>query len=151
MCQVSLISGRCSECAGRGSKCDLVVTAKDWEKLDADKARLERKLLKVEERSSELHAKRLRLRKQLGLLSSREKEIFSRELASIEELEKLEREEEDRKAAEVRQASTPITTSRSRSFDLSAFDFGSPFLSDPFTPAFSDDTIVSAPSNSLSS
>jgi hypothetical protein len=47
-----------------------------------------------------LSAKRLRLRQQLGLLSSREKAIFEKEMALINQLERLEKEEASPEAQE---------------------------------------------------
>lgn len=92
ICKIDLSSSRCSECLAHNSKCDLVVTDKDWSKLDESKRKLELELEEIEERKSELDVRRLRLRKQLGLLSSREEEMMKREMASIAELERLERE-----------------------------------------------------------
>ena len=109
-CKIDTSSGRCSACLSRNSKCDLVVSEKDWEKLDAEKSRLQRELDEIDERRSELDVRRLRLRKQLGLLTTREQEMLRRELSSIEELEKLEEEERQAAKAQQRALTTPAAS-----------------------------------------
>ncbi|KAF2181550.1 hypothetical protein K469DRAFT_792018 [Zopfia rhizophila CBS 207.26] len=48
-CLVHLSSGRCSECIDRNTKCDLVVTQPEWNRLDRDKERLRRQLEKAQD------------------------------------------------------------------------------------------------------
>ena len=71
----------------------------ELDKACVENAKLRAKELLLIEKCSCLNKKRwtfllreLQLRKQLGVLSEREKELFSQELASIEELEKAEQE-----------------------------------------------------------
>jgi len=92
-CRVSLASGRCSECISRNVKCDLVVTEKDWQKVDDKESQLRSQLSEARRIRDEAFAREERLMKELQFLESRKEEMARRELASIEELEKLEAEE----------------------------------------------------------
>ncbi|KAF2189125.1 hypothetical protein K469DRAFT_701677 [Zopfia rhizophila CBS 207.26] len=73
-CLMNLSSGRCSACAGRNVKCDLVLDS-------------------LEDQRSELRARELRLRRELAKVDSKEKEMFNQEMASIREVQALEEEE----------------------------------------------------------
>jgi len=113
ICKVDLSSGRCSFCIAGGRKCDLVVTEDEKNRLRVLRQRVHAQLVAAEEaeveaefviselekkaqeallRKQELRSRKLRLRKQLGLLSQKEENLFASELASIEEVERLERE-----------------------------------------------------------
>ncbi|KAF2178997.1 hypothetical protein K469DRAFT_801590 [Zopfia rhizophila CBS 207.26] len=39
-CLMNLSSGRCSACAGRNVKCDLIVSQPEWDRLNRDKEKL---------------------------------------------------------------------------------------------------------------
>lgn len=138
-CLVDLGSGNCAECLSRNAKCDLVVTARDWAnlnklqdgvqadlaqvaedeadaELDAEEVEraleaIQKRLQAVRERKRTLRERRIRLRQKANLLTSREREMFARELASIEEMEKLEAEAglggEDRPPTESGESSGP--------------------------------------------
>lgn len=99
-CKIDLRSGRCALCIQKGRKCDLVVTRAEWEKMAKEKKRLKEQLDAAEEAISVAIARRSRLRKQLLLFEKRESEAIERELASIEEIERLEREAQERATAE---------------------------------------------------
>lgn len=60
---------------------------------------LRRKAHQALEKKRLLQQRRLRLRKDANLLSERERKMFARELASIEEMEKLEAEAAERTSA----------------------------------------------------
>lgn len=109
-CKVSLASGRCLSCISSGAKCDLVVTEKDWEKVERQEEDLRRQLADARRQQDEAFsqlraaqaaalAKEERLLTQLRFLESRRAEMIRRELSSIEELEKLEEEERQARAA----------------------------------------------------
>jgi len=120
-CLIDLSSGRCSECIRSGRKCDLVVSETDWANLRKLKKSVQEQLDEVELRASQLHlelaaiaaqmstlsSRRLRLRKEAGLLSEKEKEMFARELASIEEVERLEAAAAESSKASVSDPSLP--------------------------------------------
>jgi len=110
-CRVDLTSGRCSRCIKGKRVCDLVVTAEDLAKLDRLRAELrsrvdelvdeeadvELEILSLWKKQEELLGKkkvirerRLMLKAEYGSLTKREKETMSRELASIDELSRLE-------------------------------------------------------------
>lgn len=61
-------------------------------KLHESMAALQHQASLALEKKRQLRQRRLRLRKEANLLTSREREMFARELASIEEMEKLEEE-----------------------------------------------------------
>ncbi|KAF2192377.1 hypothetical protein K469DRAFT_310548 [Zopfia rhizophila CBS 207.26] len=92
-CLVNLSSGRCSACASRNVKCDLVVSQPEWDRIDRDKEKLRHQLDSLEDQRSELRARELRLRRELARVDSKEKEMFDREMASIREVQALEEEE----------------------------------------------------------
>ncbi|KAF2834075.1 hypothetical protein M501DRAFT_1004142 [Patellaria atrata CBS 101060] len=135
-CIVDIPSGFCSECLARGTKCDLVVTQKDWDKLDALKAKLRSELDAAERaedetarlreeavleampiRAARAHSRRLR--RKLLLLERKEAEMSRRELGSIEELEALEREAEKQQAS----LSAPVSPSAVSLSGWSDLDF----------------------------
>src|SRR5205807_2544397 len=80
-CLVDLESGRCSECISRNSKCDLVVTAKEFEKVRLEKDRLSEELLLAQDREIQARMRAIRIRRQLALLDSREQALLDREMA----------------------------------------------------------------------
>ena len=87
-CRVSSDSGVCQHCArSNNPNCDLVVTDRDWEKIDNAVIKLQHEILEAEETIAIASAKLLRLRKQLKFQSSREKQLVERELQNIAELE----------------------------------------------------------------
>ena len=110
-----LRTGRCSTCLAHNWKCDLVVTEADWARIDALKAKLRRELEAAEaavttaeeaqmvahHQKMEALGREIRLRKQLRLLESRENDMLVREIASIEALEELERQEIEKTARPV--------------------------------------------------
>ena len=64
----------------------------DWVELESKRRELEEQLRRVSDSQRPLMIRRLRLRKEAGLLRDRERKMFARELASIEEIERLEAE-----------------------------------------------------------
>jgi len=171
-CLVDLSSGRCSECIRSGRKCDLVVTDSDWDSLHRAQRVVKEQLDVVETQHTELLARhtallaqlanlaaqssslvaeseslgsrRLRLRKQAGLLTDREKEMTLRELASIEEMEKLEAESAVRK-------SSLLAVSEGQQFvdtegvSLGSFDFDAFLKGSDFADPVVDGTRASSP------
>ncbi|KAF2834072.1 hypothetical protein M501DRAFT_1004844 [Patellaria atrata CBS 101060] len=134
-CIVDIPSGFCSECLARGSKCDLVVTQKDWDKLDALKARTRSELAAAEDEQESLQARVRRLRNQLRSLEEKEFEMSRRELGSIEELEALERAAEGQRASSVAPPSSAVVSPSGWSgLDFSALE-GLEF------PGFGDETV----------
>ncbi|KAF2182899.1 hypothetical protein K469DRAFT_222365 [Zopfia rhizophila CBS 207.26] len=93
-CLVNPASGRCSECVDRNVKCDLVVTQPEWNRLDRDKKKLQEQLRRAQEETVAARSRELRLHRQLAQIDSREKEMFQRELASIDEVRAMEEEEQ---------------------------------------------------------
>jgi hypothetical protein len=77
------------------------------ERLHEDERQILVEELKLQERRSEVYARRHRLKKQLAFLERRRKGMFERELESIEELEKLEKEDRDRRRAAGEDVPTP--------------------------------------------
>ncbi len=130
-CLVDVSSGYCARCLERHLKCDLVVTEADWDRLERAREKVEQELkdtvaqvLAAEESRRVLLSKQLRLLEQLGLLGRREKEMFARELSSIEEQEKLEQEDAQRASSSSNAAVDPSAVAPSLS----------PFL-DPSSPS----------------
>ncbi|KAF2842569.1 hypothetical protein M501DRAFT_998914 [Patellaria atrata CBS 101060] len=150
-CIVDIPSGFCSECLARGTKCDLVVTQKDWDKLDVLKARTRSELAAAEhdeelaldheervraEASAQVRTARARarrLRRQLRSLEDKEVEMSRRELGSIEELEALER------GAGKQQASSVASSSVASPPGWSDLDFSA--LEGLEFPGFVDETV----------
>jgi hypothetical protein len=97
---------------------DRLAAIKD-EELDAEAA-----LAAALEKKRILHAERLRILKQEKLLSSRERKMFARELALIEELERLETEAAVKEAQAPTEESVGELSGPSGPADASAFDFG---------------------------
>jgi len=64
------------------------------------------RMRQVQDEQAALLQKRLRLRKEAGLLTQSEREMFAREIAAIDELDRLESEQEARELASV-ESSTP--------------------------------------------
>ncbi|KAF2179910.1 hypothetical protein K469DRAFT_797885, partial [Zopfia rhizophila CBS 207.26] len=98
---VHLSSGRCSECINRNVKCDLVVTQPEWNRLDHDKERLYHQLEKAQDdllthrrHEKELRSRERQIRRELAQTDSQEREMFQRELASIDEVHAIEEEEQ---------------------------------------------------------
>ena len=107
-CLVDVRSGRCKRCNDNHYGCDLRVTFPEFEKLakqrkklceDAEKAEdelddAEREAAEMIEAAHEkvrkARAKARRLRKHARFASSKEDEAYGRELAGIEEVERLE-------------------------------------------------------------
>jgi len=95
LCVLDVVSGRCSECIGRNiqSSCNLVVSDAEFRKNSLARKKLLEKLEAAEDLELEARSRQRRLKKELALIDTRYKELHEREMASIEELEKLEREE----------------------------------------------------------
>ncbi|KAF2835575.1 hypothetical protein M501DRAFT_999059 [Patellaria atrata CBS 101060] len=148
-CRLDLSSGFCSKCVARGSKCDLMVTQKDWDKLNASRSELRRKLAEARVSRDNAHARMLeafareeRLMQQLQLLDQKEGEMIRRELSSIEELEALERAAEGQRASSVAPSSSAVVSPSGWSgLDFSALE-GLEF------PGFGDETVQVSDRNS---
>lgn len=107
-CFVDVRSGRCKSCSDSHVKCDLRVTFKEFEKLAATRTRLskeadtaEDELENAEQEASRLiaeahqlvakaRAKARRKRKELRQAENREDGSYQRELANIEEVQRME-------------------------------------------------------------
>ena len=89
-CKVDIRSGNCGECIRRGRKCDLVVSRREWDRLSAERKRLEEQLKQAKRAVSEAISHEARLERQLEALEENSSRLVSRELASIEELERIE-------------------------------------------------------------
>lgn len=103
-CFVNVRSGRCKKCNDNKKKCDLRVTFKEFEKLARVRQELSNKvdlakddLEKAEAEAVAAHEKVLAarararcLRKQLRYTEREENELYQRELAGIEEVERME-------------------------------------------------------------
>jgi len=101
-CLVDTRSGHCFECLNRNSKsCDLVVSSAQFRRNAEARRKLEQELEAAEEAVAAARAKRQRLEKQLALVDRQHQELYDRELASIEELEKLENEDAEKAARSV--------------------------------------------------
>lgn len=77
------------------------------ERLHDDEQQILTEELKLQERRAEVYARRRRLKKQLALLERKRKGMFDRELASIEEMERLEKEDRDARRAAGEDVPTP--------------------------------------------
>ena len=91
-CKVDVRSGNCAECIRRGRKCDLVVSRQEWNRLREDRERLEEQIRQAEQAMAEAISKKLRLQRQLEVLNTRSSDLVSNELASINEVERLQAE-----------------------------------------------------------
>lgn len=103
-CLVDVRSGRCKKCNDDKKKCDLRVSFKEFERLARVRQELSDKVDSAEdelekaeaeavaahERVLAMRAKARRLRKQLRYSEKEEDESYQRELASIEEVERME-------------------------------------------------------------
>ena len=128
-CRISLSSESCSECAQRGTRCDLFVSDLKWERLEKNRDLLRAKIeesrreqdllreavrIRLEESRREedrlreaertAFAAETRLKTQLRFLERREAEFVARDFSSIEDLEELERREAE---------GSPVTASSS--------------------------------------
>ena len=114
VCHVNRSSGRCAECIAKQRKCDLIVSDSEcWssrllvlrvltftgKKIDSERERIAKEIRETEEARQQLEESLLassskisRLRKQLDFVDDREHSLISRELASLEEVERLEAE-----------------------------------------------------------
>src|SRR5436190_20559679 len=114
VCCVDRSSGRCAECIAKQRKCDLIVLDSEcWsscllvlrvltstgKKIDSERERIAKEIRETEEARQQLEESLLassskisRLRKQLDFVDDREHSLISRELSSIEEVERLEAE-----------------------------------------------------------
>jgi len=143
VCRVDRSSGRCAECIAKQRKCDLIVSDSEcWssrllvlrvltftgKKIDSERERIAKEIRETEEARQQLEESLLassskisRLRKQLDFVDDRERSLISRELSSIEEVERLEAEPS---AATSSPSSDPSLLSPApRSPDLSNLDW----------------------------
>ena len=98
VCKTGDSSPKCSECIATGYACDLVVTAGDFDRADKEINRLDDEIEAANARAQLEHAKVQRLLKLRKLASRRKADLIRREFKNIEELEKDEREQEERRA-----------------------------------------------------
>lgn len=94
VCKVHVRSGKCSECLRRGQRCDLRVSASEWERLKGEKEKLRAGIseaYKAQEKAREdlraAFAKEMRLRQQMDFLDKRVDEAVSVEVAAIQQEE----------------------------------------------------------------
>ena len=143
VCRVDRSSSRCAECIAKQRKCDLIVLDSEcWssrllvfrvltftgKKIDSEREKIAKEICETEEARQQLEESLLassskisRLRKQLDFVDNRERSLISRELASIEEVERLEAEPS---AATLSPSSDPSLLSPApRSPDLSNLDW----------------------------
>jgi len=142
-----------------------VVTDADFAKLDRLKAQVQAKLAQVAEDEADtalefavaqqklslalekmrtLRNRRLRLRREAGLLSDREKSMFAKELASIEEVERLEREQEKGRSdvsGSLGSSEPPLSAADSELLDFVSSDF----LSEGLPPDWSFSQLLGSP------
>ena len=81
--KVSATSDYCETCIRRGVSCDLIITTSDQARLDRERTKLKKELIKVDE-------KRLQLRKQLDLFREQERKMFATEIRNIKEVKEEE-------------------------------------------------------------
>lgn len=94
-CVKSSDSKSCLECLRRGYSCDMEPFARsDFAKLDRERDRLDREEAQARERMRDAMAKLDRLDKQRRFLADREAKLVALGLDNVEELERLEAEEE---------------------------------------------------------
>jgi hypothetical protein len=125
-CRVSLSSRKCGNCVRSGYRCDAQeVSARDFEKIDKERARLRAEKLAARERRLVEEARIARLEKLEELLESREGEMIRRGVANIEELERLE--EQERAEAQKFASSAPTAVDSLASAQLD-FDLIDPWL-----------------------
>ena len=103
-CRMSLSSGCCTECLSRGSRCELFVPDAKWDaheksrdKLLDQRNELRRELDSLREEEDRILRRRMavqasedRLGVQIRFLERREHDYVSRDMASVEEMKRLE-------------------------------------------------------------
>jgi hypothetical protein len=80
--------GICSECYTYHRRCTLAIPRATWRQLDENCERVERELVRVEEKKRQLQA-------QLRRFRDDERRLISQEMASVREMEVLEEDEDD--------------------------------------------------------
>jgi len=109
-CWVDSYSGRCAYCVGGGRSCNSVAMGSERssffaffpsdadirlslvDRLFSEKEKLRKQAREAEDAAARSMAKATRLRRQLDFLEGRTADVVSKELAAIEELEKVEAE-----------------------------------------------------------
>ena len=101
MCVVTKESKRCADCARHGMQCDtLGPSTDDWNSLQCEEKRLERKMATAVQQAQVALARQLRLMKQQKLVKTRASEMLRRGLKTLDQLDEVEEKERLQQDAE---------------------------------------------------